>query len=304
MAEQDAGDRRAQEPDRSRRRPTLLGLALIAGPGVGGLVWFVVDQYVADEARFAAYPLLVAGAALVGGVWLIFGDRARTAAVVSGGLLAAVGTLYPVIQDSDDPPTPPPPQSSTTPLPSSTEPPPASAGPSTPADSSAEPAPCTQLASVGVVQTSRGPDQRHVAEVTYTVDDARDPFVQITGRLVGQLGPTEGFYVVKTGNPATHDATPNRYPGTSGYFLSDEIVPGSSGCWEYERTRLGYACVGGIEFRFSFALIPDAAARPLLDERLTRGVEGLPEQIVLDNPNVEILGYIDVPTTPHPTCPA
>ena len=53
MADEHA-DRRVRAAERSHRR-TALGLPLVVLPGIGGLIWFATDQYVADTAKFAAY---------------------------------------------------------------------------------------------------------------------------------------------------------------------------------------------------------------------------------------------------------
>jgi hypothetical protein len=165
----------------------------------------------------------------------------------------------------------------------------------------AAPVPCTTLAKAASVRSTQGLNQPHIADVTYTVDAARDPYIEISARLVGTLGPSQELYVVKTADPSTFDSTPEHNPGSVGWFMSNETPPGSGGCFAYPYKRMAYPCAGGVTFRFYFAAIEAATADSLLAQRESHPV-GMPSESFQDNPGVHLLGHIEVPTTPHSTC--
>ena len=328
MAEQDEGDQRAPAPDEAGgagasdapgrpRWQVRLGLALVVGPGLGGLAWFVLDQYVAATARFTAYPLLLAGGGLVGGAWLIFGERARTAGVVCGGLLATVAALYPTIAHQPDPvedsaahaPSTTATSASATTTTTSAHPsttattvPPATA--TTEPPTTAPPSPrCPRLSQVGAVEASAAAGQPHVGQVTYTIDGSTNPDIEIAGRLAGTPPTGEGLYVVKTGIQGTVDSTPAHNPASVGFFMHPEVMVGSDGCWRSPPHRLGYDCVAGVGFRFSFALIPRTVGQELIAQAEANGDMGLSERSILDNSDVDVIGSLEVVAPPQGDCP-
>jgi hypothetical protein len=147
-----------------------------------------------------------------------------------------------------------------------------------------------------------GPGQPSVGDVTYTVDEARDPNIEISGRLIGSLGASQRFYVVKTADPATHDSTPEQNPGSVGWFMSNQLDLGPGGCWNYPNKRMAYPCAGGVTFRFYFAAI-DAATAQALEAQKASHPDGMSSDSFQSNPGVQLLGYIEVPTSRYPTCP-
>jgi hypothetical protein len=243
--------------------------------------------------------------------------------VVCGGLLATVAAVYPTIARPPDPTdnapssettstTDVPNQSTTIPASTTTttaiaNPPTtlATPAPTTTAPTTTVPSPpqCATRATTATVEMSPGAGQAHVGEVTYTVDEAKDPYIEIAGRLTGTPAAGSGLYAVKTGVTGTYDSTPNRNPASVGFFMHPELRLRAGGCWTLPSSRLGYDCVGGVAFRFYFALLSHPVADALTAQEEANGDNGLPRDSILNNPDVDVIGSITVPTRPHPACP-
>ena len=143
---------------------------------------------------------------------------------------------------------------------------------------------------------STGAGEPHVGEIAYTVDGSTDPDIEIAGRLAGTPPAGQGLYVVKTGIQGTFDSTPAHNPASVGYFLHPEITVAPGSCWRSPPHRLGYDCVGGVGFRFYFALIPRRVGQTLAAQGEANGDMGLPERSILDNPDVDAIVTIHTNT--------
>lgn len=264
----------------------VVGVSLIALVGLSGILWFVLDQYGPGGGRFTAYPLIVAGAGFVGGIWLIYGKRAQTAGMVFGGVLATVAAIYPVIVPPAGPAGPARPAdeqlvpgSVTTTAPG---PVPGTDGVPTTATATTGPV-CSGLGQAGTVAAAPGVGRQQVTDLTYEIDGATAS-IEMAGRLVGDPGPSEGegLHVAVAGT--SNDAL-------AGYSLLPEVEVGADGCWHLPPSPLGDPCAGAA---FSFALVPDAEAAALTAEQEGSGGAGLAPSRILDNPEVRILGSLSV----------
>jgi hypothetical protein len=151
------------------------------------------------------------------------------------------------------------------------------------------------------VTAGPGRDETHVSEVTYILDSARDPNIQASGRLTGTVPAGKGLHLVKTGVAGTYDATADHNPAASTFFIQAQTTPRPTGCWSYQN-RLRYPCIGGITSRFYFMLIPDTTAKNLTAKE-PQYPGGMPPSWFLNDPDIDNLGHIDVPSQPDPSCP-
>ncbi len=160
---------------------------------------------------------------------------------------------------------------------------------------------CNDLPEEPTVEPGPSSSLGQVDRVRYEVSDGRDPVIDLNGRLSAAPGLSESLYVFKTADPNTHDSTPEKNPGSEGYFVEGETPVGDDGCFALGQ-RLGYDCVGGVEFRFLFTLVPDTVAAELVTAAEANKPDGLQADQVLENPNVAVLATVDVPTASHPDC--
>jgi hypothetical protein len=193
---------------------------------------------------------------------------------------------------------PPPADGSSTPEPVVTGLPPTGPSPTTTVRQ-----PCPSVASSGSISGATSSGEHRVEELSYQLSNLNDPHVEMAGRLVGDLAPSEGFYLVKTANPDTYDATTNRNPGTPNFWIQEETsVNEGTGCWSYPSSKLAYSCAGGVEFRFYFMVIPDTTAQSI-EAQKPQHPGGMPPEMFLSNSTIQNLGRLVVPTPVDPNCP-
>lgn len=258
--------------------PLLAGM-VVASAGVAAVGWLAGSGRYRDW-RTGSAALVVA---LVVGGWAVVGSRTDE----------EPGRALPPDETSSATTEP---RSPTTTAATAGSPTTATTAPPTPTGT------CPALATPGTIHLGVGADQTHVSEVSYTLGEDKDPYIEIVGQLVGTLEPGYDLFVGKTGNPATSDNTSAHKRGSVTFFPRGPLALGPGGCWQTQSWQIGYPCVGGVEVWYHFLLVPEATGAALVAERDAHP-GGYPPERIQQDPAIRQLGRIEVPTLPHPDCP-